>query len=83
MALTRGPGTKMARAPRMRNIPRESPADETTDAEVFMAGAGRKRVVPDQGLVSAHRGRLERGPDDQDVSRQADSVVSPATRSRH
>jgi hypothetical protein len=76
MALARGPGTKMARSPRMRNIPRENLGDETTDAEVFMAGSGRKGVVPAQGLVGAHRGRLEHRPDDQDASR-LDEPVGP------
>jgi hypothetical protein len=78
MAAERGPGAKLTRSPRMRNIPREGHGDETTDAEVLMAGSGRHAVVPAQGLVGAHRGRHEPRQDDEDASRLDEPVGAGA-----
>lgn len=52
-----GPGEKMTRAPRTKNSPREN--DEQTEIEMEMASSGRSDIVPHQGLVGAHTGRLE------------------------
>lgn len=70
MAKDGGPGTKVARAARSNNTPRDD--DEQTEAERDMASSGRGHVAPREGLVGAHtqrrqtEGGMELGPGEED-----------------
>jgi len=52
-----GPGAKRTRPERMNNLPVED--DDQTRLEVEIAGSGRTRLRPRQGLVGAHRVRYQ------------------------